>query len=154
MREIRRGVLLVCLGSMAIPTLDDAARGDDEAAAQAPPGYASPREAFEARRKALARRDWRHGLRLADPGRPEPGGGKPRALLDLDGIDATGIAGRGQNSFRPAPARCGGGQAPLSHEEARVAKLRTSLSAYSSTKKSSSRPWRLGSPTRLRSTRR
>ncbi|HEV3164934.1 MAG TPA: hypothetical protein VGZ22_12970, partial [Isosphaeraceae bacterium] len=59
MREIRRSVLLLCLGSMAIQTLDVAARGADEPAAQAPPGYSSPREAFEARRKALARRDWR-----------------------------------------------------------------------------------------------
>jgi hypothetical protein len=32
---------------------------DDEPGTDAPPGYASPRDAFEARRKALARRDWR-----------------------------------------------------------------------------------------------
>jgi hypothetical protein len=59
MREIRRSILLLCLGSMSIPTLDIAARGADEPAAQVPPGYSSPREAYEARRKALAERDWR-----------------------------------------------------------------------------------------------
>ena len=51
MRGIRRSVLLLCLGTMGTPTRDIAARGADEVAAQAPPpGYPSPREAFEARR--------------------------------------------------------------------------------------------------------
>jgi hypothetical protein len=36
-------------------------------AAQGPPGYASPREAFEARRKALAGRDWRTSFASSTP---------------------------------------------------------------------------------------
>jgi hypothetical protein len=36
-------------------------------AAQVPPGYASPREAFEARRKALAARDWRTSFASSTP---------------------------------------------------------------------------------------
>ncbi len=59
MRGIRQSVLLLCLGSMGIQTLDIAARGADEVAAQAPRGYSSPQEAFQARRDAIARRDWR-----------------------------------------------------------------------------------------------
>src|SRR5262245_48756448 len=67
MRGIRRIVLLLCLGSMAIHALVFAARGADEPAAQAPPGYSSPREAFEARRKALARREWRTSFASSTP---------------------------------------------------------------------------------------
>jgi hypothetical protein len=48
-------------------TWDYTHRGADEAAAQAPPGYPSPREAFEARRKALARRDWRTSFASSTP---------------------------------------------------------------------------------------
>lgn len=71
MRRIRQGVILLCLGSMSIRTLDIAARGADEVAAQAPPGYPSPREAFEARRKALARRDWRTSFASSTPAAQE-----------------------------------------------------------------------------------
>ena len=48
-------------------TWDYTPRRADEAAAQAPPGYASPREAFEARRKALARRDLRTAFASLTP---------------------------------------------------------------------------------------
>jgi hypothetical protein len=44
---------------MGIQTLDIAARGADEVAAQAPRGYSSPQEAFQSRRAAIAVRDWR-----------------------------------------------------------------------------------------------
>jgi hypothetical protein len=56
---------------MGIPTRDIAARGAGEVAAQAPPGYPSPREAFEARRKALARRDWRTSFASSTPAAQE-----------------------------------------------------------------------------------
>ncbi len=58
MRGICQSVLLLCLGSMGIQTPDIAARGADEAV-QAPREYSSPQEAFQARRTAIARRNWR-----------------------------------------------------------------------------------------------
>ncbi len=59
MREICRGMLLLCVGSMSIQTHATDARGANEVAAHAPPGYSSPQEAFVARRNARAKRDWR-----------------------------------------------------------------------------------------------
>jgi hypothetical protein len=67
MRVIRQSVLLLCLWSMGIQTLDIAARGADEVAAQAPRGYSSPQEAFQSRRAAIARRDWRTAFASMTP---------------------------------------------------------------------------------------
>lgn len=67
MRVIRQSVLLLCLWSMGIQTLDIAAWGADEVAAQAPSGYSSPQEAFQSRRAAIARRDWRSAFASMTP---------------------------------------------------------------------------------------
>ncbi|WP_165223794.1 hypothetical protein [Aquisphaera insulae] len=66
MYGIRRSVLLLCLGATSVQAMDIAVRGAEEPA-QGPPGYASPREAFEARRKALAGRDWRTAFASSTP---------------------------------------------------------------------------------------
>lgn len=58
MRAVCMSMLMTCLGAMGVQTPEAAARGAD-GPAQAPPGYPSPREAFESRRNALAARDWR-----------------------------------------------------------------------------------------------
>jgi hypothetical protein len=51
---------------MDVQTPEAAARGAD-GPAQAPPGYPSPREAFESRRKAVAARDWRASFASSTP---------------------------------------------------------------------------------------
>ncbi len=58
MGGIHRSLLLLCLSGIGLQTIQHSCLGADVVAAQGPPGYSSPREALEARRKALARRDW------------------------------------------------------------------------------------------------
>jgi len=59
MRGYYQIVPLASVLSMGIQPPAVNAQGADAKAAQAQPGYSSPAEAFEARRRALARRDWR-----------------------------------------------------------------------------------------------
>jgi hypothetical protein len=51
---------------MGVQTPEAAARGAD-GPAQVPPGYPTPREAFESRRKAVAARDWRTSFASSTP---------------------------------------------------------------------------------------
>lgn len=67
MRKIGRVILLLCALSGSVRTLADDDRGGDKEAAQTPRGYASPQEAFQARRTAIARRDWRTAFSSMTP---------------------------------------------------------------------------------------
>ena len=59
MRQVGRAILLLCALSGSGRTLAGDDRGGEREPAQAPLGYSSPQEAFQARRTAIARRDWR-----------------------------------------------------------------------------------------------
>jgi hypothetical protein len=59
MREVGRAILMLCALSGSVRTLAGDDRGVDKQASQVPTGYSSPQEAFQARRTAIARRDWR-----------------------------------------------------------------------------------------------
>lgn len=57
MLKLGHAILLLCALSAGAGTLADDVRDGNKA--QAPRGYSSPQEAFQARRTAIARRDWR-----------------------------------------------------------------------------------------------
>lgn len=59
MRAFDRTALLFCVASLGPQGFAIGASADDAPRTYAPPGYASPQEAFDARRDAVARRDWR-----------------------------------------------------------------------------------------------
>ena len=59
MRPFARIILLCCVASLAPLGFATGAPADDRPGTSTPPGYPYPREAFEAGRDALARRDWR-----------------------------------------------------------------------------------------------
>jgi hypothetical protein len=67
MRKVGRAFLLLCALSGSVRTLAGDDRGGDKEAAQAPRGYSSPQEAFQARRAAIARRDWRTSFSSMTP---------------------------------------------------------------------------------------
>jgi hypothetical protein len=67
MRKVGRAILLFCALSGSVRTLAGDDRGGDKEAAQAPRGYSSPQEAFQARRAAIARRDWRTAFSSMTP---------------------------------------------------------------------------------------
>ena len=67
MHNIGRAILLFCALSGSVRTLAGDDRGGDKEAVQAPLGYSSPQEAFQARRTAIARRDWRTAFNSMTP---------------------------------------------------------------------------------------
>jgi hypothetical protein len=67
MRPFDRTPLLFCVASLGLQGFAIGASADDEQGTNAPPGYASPLEAFEARRDALAKRDWRKAFASLTP---------------------------------------------------------------------------------------
>jgi len=67
MRKVGRAILLLCALSGSVRTLAGDDRGGDKEAAQAPRGYSSPQEAFQARRTAIAGRDWRTSFSSMTP---------------------------------------------------------------------------------------
>jgi len=67
MCKVGRAFLLLCALSGSVRTLAGDDRGGAKDAAQAPRGYSSPQEAFQARRAAIARRDWRTSFSSMTP---------------------------------------------------------------------------------------
>lgn len=67
MSRLSRVAILLCALSGGIRTLADDDPGGNKNAAQALHGYSSPQEAFEARRAAIARRDWRTAFSSMTP---------------------------------------------------------------------------------------
>ena len=58
MRKFGSGIILLCAISGGVQSFADDKPGD-KVAGQAQGGYASPQEAFQARRDAIAKRDWK-----------------------------------------------------------------------------------------------
>jgi hypothetical protein len=67
MRKVGRAIILLCALPGSIRTLAADGRGGDKEAGQPPRGYSSPQEAFQARRIATARRDWRTAFASMTP---------------------------------------------------------------------------------------
>ncbi len=67
MRKVGRAILLLCALSGSVRSLAGGDRGGDKEAFQAARGHSSPQEAFQARRAAIARRDWRTAFASMTP---------------------------------------------------------------------------------------
>jgi hypothetical protein len=67
MHKVGRAILLLCALSGSVRTLADDDRSSNKESDRPPCGYSSPEEAFQARRAAIARRDWRTAFSSMTP---------------------------------------------------------------------------------------